>query len=776
MKNNYHKLLQRQIRKNLNPETQEKIEKFLKIVSESYHNFDYDKNIIERSMQISSEQLLESNVKLKKQKDRTNELLLKLKEVLRDLAGDSINSDPFIGEDDILQITDFIQSKVLTRKEAEDEILRKERRFRFLISNISDLLVIIEQDATIRFISPTVLPILGYHYREVVGRKTEDFASPKDRRALYLYYKKVLSNPGLAEPFEVRLIHKNGYEIHMEAIGNNLLDDENVGGIVVAVRDVSLRIKYQAELINAKDAAEAGSRAKSEFLATMSHEIRTPLNGVIGMTSLLAETELNDLQKEYVDIIRNSGEALLTVINDILDYSKIEAGKMDLEEAPLNVISCIEETIELLTSSAESKKLNLAYYPENELPELVLGDTSRLRQILLNLVGNALKFTSEGDVLISVRLTEVENGIATFLFTIRDTGIGIAEDKIDSLFNAFSQADSSTTRRFGGTGLGLAICKRLVELMNGTIWAKSTLKSGSEFFFTIRAKVLSYKSETPLDMDILKGKKILVLDDHLTNLRILSSRIYSWGMIPVTAESALQALTIVKQNPVFDLILLDMQMPEMSGLDFAINLKEKMPEKNAPVILITSFLLSSADREFISREFVASINKPLKHNQLLETIYYFFLNAKKKMIEKEKSIADDKHLLANELPLKILVAEDNTMNQKIILHILRKFGYDADLANSGIEVMEFCERRRYNLIFMDIQMPEMDGVEATRRIINEFGQKRPLIIALTANAMEEDRKFYLASGIDDYISKPIKFEDVFEMISKHREILLTKGD
>lgn len=692
-----------------------------------------------------------------------------------------------------------------------------QRRLTDIIDFLPDPTLIIDEVGRVTAWNRAMEQLTGVAARDMLGKDDHEYAIPfygerrpilidlvrlPDEEFAHKYAHIARQGPVLAG--ETFVTHLRGHSGYLYATATALYDSKgDFAGAIETIRDLTERKQAEVDLQQAKEAAESATQAKGAFLATMSHEIRTPMNAIIGMSGLLLDTQLTPDQREFAETIRNSGDALLTIINDILDFSKIEAGRMELEQQPFDLRECAESALDMVKLRAAEKGLELVCEIASDVPLAIAGDVTRLRQILVNLLNNAVKFTEQGEVVVKVTLersgfSTLEPGrlslgsnVQTLHFTVRDTGIGIPADRVGRLFQAFSQVDASTTRKYGGTGLGLAVSKRLSELMGGTMWVESegVPGKGSVFHFTVQApeaaelpRRLHLQGESP----DLAGRKVLVVDDNATNRRILALQTQSWGMLPRATSSPHEALAWVRQGARFDLAVLDLHMPEMDGVELATAIRRIEDERlkmedgaatgpepsvifnpqsrtHLPLILLSS--LGGYGKEIPPGFFAVCLTKPLRASALFDAL--MGVCARHPPLGPAPASARPDAEMAQRLPLRILLAEDYVVNQKVALRLLAQMGYRADVAANGLETIQALERQPYDVVLMDVQMPEMDGLEATRQIRGRWpAAAQPRIIAMTANAMQGDREMCLEAGMDDYVSKPIRVDELVHALSR----------
>jgi PAS domain S-box-containing protein len=645
---------------------------------------------------------------------------------------------------------------VTDEREAALEIRRQKQYFEELVDASPVAIVVMDRDEIVTAWNPAAERLFGYPPEQAVGRHIDDLIFSQERREEGARTTAEARETGRSHRFGRRM-RNGGQMVDVEIVVVPLtLDEEHVGYYAI-YHDIS-------ELEAARKAAETANQAKSSFLAAMSHEIRTPMNAIIGMSGLLVDTRLNDEQRDYAETIRASGDALLTIINDILDFSKIEAGKVELDEAPFSLPAVIEGALDVLAPTAAAKGIELAYQAPEDVPPALLGDAGRLRQILLNLLSNAVKFTESGEVVLTAAGTTLPDGRWEATVEVRDTGIGIPPDRLGQLFQSFSQLDASVSRRYGGTGLGLAISRRLAELMDGSLMATSSGVAGEGSTFRLRFRASptadgSVAAPPAREPGILAGKRVLIVDDNATNRRILVAQTTRWAMVPLAAADGAEALAMAEGAEPFDVALLDLNMPGLDGLALAERLRNEHPKPPIPVIILSS--IGSTD--IGDAPVVGTLTKPVKPSALHDALADA-LGAGTHSARPARAAAA---ATSDVQPLRILLAEDNAVNRKLAIKLLEQQGYVPDVATNGLEAVEAVEAIPYDVVLMDVQMPELDGLEATRRIrAASLAHAQPRIVAMTANAMAGDREACLAAGMDDYVSKPIRPPELAAALSK----------
>jgi len=678
----------------------------------------------------------------------------------------------------------------VTGRRREEEDLRRVKLFLETIIENLPIMLFMKEAKELRIVmwNKAGEELIGCSKQELIGKTDYDFA---DKDAADFYVRKdreTLASGKLVDTPEERLVSRTLGDriVHTKKIP--ILNHEGIATHLLGItEDITERKEAEKELQRAKEAAELANRSKSDFLANMSHEIRTPMNGVIGMTNLLLDTDLSPEQRDFAMTVKQSGESLLTIINDILDFSKIEAGKLSFETLDFDLREMVEGALDLLAQNAQNKGIEIAYWIQSDVTPLLRGDPGRFRQVLMNLIGNAIKFTAQGEVYLEItRRSELEN-LIELRVSVKDTGIGISEEAQAKLFKEFSQADTSTTRRFGGTGLGLVICKKLVEMMNGEIGVISKPGMGSTFWFTAKIEKQSgAMAQSSVAKESLKGVSVLIVDDNATNRTILQYQVAGWEMRSIgSVATGQEALGVLRQSArrgdPCQVAILDMQMPEMDGLQLARLIKEDPATAEIKLIILTSMCQRINPEELKAAGVAAWLVKPVKQAQLYQSLVSILdTHSAHALVVGQLNSDSIKLSPAESAPEpekkgKILLAEDNAVNQKVALKQLKKLGYHADVVADGLEVLEAMKRIQYDIVLMDCHMPEMDGYEASKNLNSSRylrdGKKTFRIIAMTANAMQGDREKCLEAGMDDYISKPVKLEELTKALERNLEAL-----
>jgi len=661
-----------------------------------------------------------------------------------------------------------LEKEEIEYRKAEQALKEEKTRFRQLFENAQEGIVITDADGTIRHANQEFLRIFGYKLKDVISANVDKLvAGDKALRAKFIT-NNVAKGKNIA--LETVRRRKDGTPVEVSVIASPISTDERQLGVFGIYRDITQRRKAEKGLQEALKQAEVASKAKSEFLANMSHEIRTPMNAVIGMTGLLLETDLNPEQRKYTETIRLSGESLLSVINDILDFSKIEAGQFDLETMNFNLWTLLEDIATMMAVQAHEKELEFICAPEPNVPAYLKGDPGRLRQILVNLAGNAVKFTEKGEVAVRVQMESENKKEVMLRFHVRDTGLGIPKEKRDFVFETFTQVDGSTTRRAGGTGLGLAISKQLVEKMGGQIGLKSAQNKGSEFWFTAYFKKQSRQRRPLKPPANIRGTRILIVDDNKTNREVLKGQLDSWGVRVGEAPDGPTALKEIYKahhnDEPFKLAVVDMQMPDMDGESLGSAIKADHKIKDIRLVLMTSMGQRGDAKRMEEIGFAAYLTKPVRQSDLFDCLVSV-LKSEEKGEKKIITRHDIRDMRRDKV--RILLAEDNIINQQVATAMLRKMGMRVEAVANGAEALDALKEIPFDLVFMDVQMPDMDGLEATREIRNPHSKVLNHdipIVAMTAHAMGGDRQRCLKAGMNDYLSKPVSLQRMAQVLNK----------
>jgi PAS domain S-box-containing protein len=664
-----------------------------------------------------------------------------------------------------------LRFQISERERAENEVRRQAEHTRRILDTTRDAFVAMNDQGLIVDWNPQAEATFGWTREEVLGRAVADTLVPAELRDLHREgLRRFLESgegPVLDRRIEVPAVHRDGHRFPIELTITALPDDHRYF-FAAFLHDISARKRAEAELQQAKEQAEAASRSKSDFLANMSHEIRTPMNAVIGMTELVLDSKLTATQRDYLNTVLESSESLLTIINEILDFSKIEAGRLDLSAAPFLLRDEIGDALKPFGVRAASKELELAWRVDDEVPDGLIGDAGRLRQVLVNLVGNAIKFTAEGEVVVDVGLESRQNGEVCVHVRVQDTGVGIPMERQRAIFDAFEQADTSTTRRYGGTGLGLTIAQRIVERMQGRIWVESCEGQGSTFHFTVPLQVAAELPERPTAPDSLSGLPVLIVDDNATNRAILAETLRRWGLEVLIADSAAAALSLLDRHcgagGPLPLLITDVQMPNVDGYELIERIRGRDDCRTMPVIVLTSGTRTGDAARHAGLAVEASLIKPIKQSELLNAV----LRAAS-LAGPDTETTGEAQPQPSLRPLRILLAEDGRANQKLAVALLSAWGHSVAIAENGRTAIEAWEAEPFDLVLMDVQMPELDGLAATREIRAREAStgRHTLIIAMTARAMTGDRELCLAAGMDGYVSKPVRKRQLYAVIAPY---------
>ncbi len=721
----------------------------------TYEQSDRDLELRSRSLDLSSQELNDSNARLRADLEIRNRAVESLRDAVKGLLGAA--HDPAVeASEDLAALSRIVANLVHEREEQRTQL----DNLKFALDEHA-IVSITDLGGRITYANERFCRVSGYAREELLGRNHRILKSGRHDQ---VFFKSMWETIVAGRVWHGEICNRamDGQEYWVAATIVPSLDAQGRPYEYIAIRtDITNRKQVEQQLTEARNAADAANRAKSEFLANMSHEIRTPMNGIIGMTELALETRLDNDQREYLEVVRSSANALLTLINDILDFSKIEAGKLTVEQIPFDLRVTVAETLKSLTLRAHQKGLEVAYDIGAEVPARVIGDPGRLRQVLVNLVGNAIKFTERGEVVVTVGLESGDTQNVSLQFDVRDSGIGIPADKLEQVFEAFTQEDASTTRKYGGTGLGLAISNRLVELMDGRMWVESTPGAGSHFHFTARFGIDRTEPLPESAPAELKGRMALLVDDSAINSEILGKQLSRMGMQHARVASAGDAQAWLETQPRPDAILLDAQMPDRDGFELAGWVREQPTLARLPMIMLTSGAMRGDAQRCRENGIVAYFPKPVAENELRRALATLLGAGSTQAVAGDAlpPLLTRHELRQQAATLDVLLVEDNPINQKVATHLLGKWGHRVTVANNGQEALDRLDGAHFDVVLMDMQMPVMGGVEATQRIRRretEQNLPRLRIVAMTANALEADRTACLAAGMDDYLSKPFK--------------------
>jgi PAS domain S-box-containing protein len=714
------------------------------------------------------------------QRFANNQLEYRVRMSRRDELGDLAHNFNWMAEQLLVDRLKRVESEASLRS-SESEA----RKLALVASRTHNSVIIMDAEGRIEWVNEGFVRMTGHTLEEVSGRRPIDFLIGAETDEKTAEFMRDQFRQGEGFNAELLSYRKDGSTFRMAVEVQPVRDDRDTIVNYVAIQaDITDRWRVAAELQKAKDEAEAANSAKSEFLAVMSHEIRTPMNGILGFTNLLLGTRLNNQQRDYTETIQSSGEALLSLLNDILDFSKIESGRMDLDSQPFELRQCVEDALDLIAAPAARKGIEVVARISPDLPETFVGDLTRIRQIVVNLAGNAVKFTDEGEIIVTVegkKVTVEGEDLWEIHCAVKDTGVGIPEERMKRLFKAFSQVDSSITRKYGGTGLGLVICRRLAELMGGKIWGTSEPGKGSTFQFTA---LLREADEQKLQQWVVNAaeiadRKILLLDDNATAREHLNGLFEGWGMKPTSVGTLAEAEAFLTTQPKVDLVLLDSSFITVEGANFASRHTVKEGGKGAQMIVLGAMGMEDKVKEYMGELCQSLLTKPIHQSMLFNAMIELLSDGGGHTTVGTASLIDS--TLGDRVPLKILVAEDNATNQKLALLTLKQMGYRADIAGNGLEALQAVQRQAYDLILMDVQMPEMDGLKATKEIRQResgpgSGKHRTRIVAMTANVTKRDKENCFAAGMDDYISKPVRLEVLQRALAKGQPTLVTREE